>query len=338
MSLNLKSKSPKANAHLTMGVDRLLRFQQQPEDPAILSEAEEDLNKALEEDPAFLPAVYYRGLTRELKGENDLAISDLSQVVESRPPFKAEAQFNLGVARFHKYHRPDLEQAEAEFQAVLQTASISEQLRLQTMASLAQVHGQLMIQRDPENPNYDEIEQHFFRIVRTETEICALTRDKPLGPPVMWRIENALGLGYMFASDYFSDIELKDRGISRREMLLEARRYFEIADLANRDNWAILCNLGSIWMRISYWKILEEPEVSFERSESFLKRVVDRIRPNYGFALYELGRLNRVNAKFEDALTWFKRSEDVPEEKRDVGRKTLDREIKRGQERSSVFP
>jgi hypothetical protein len=48
--------------------------------------------------------------------------------------------------------------------------------------------------------------------------------------------------------------------------------------------------------------------------------------------------LHRINGKFAEALEWFKRSEDVPESKRDVGKSTLDREIRRASEQRSIFP
>jgi len=343
MSLNIESQSPRANAHLNLGLDRLRLFQERPDDRAILNEAEEDLNRAVEEDPSFLPAVYYRGIARNLKGENDLAISDLTRVVESKPPFTAEARFNLGIARFHKYHRSDLQEAVAQFQAVLTSNAISDELRLQTMASLAQVHGQLMIQKNPEQPDREQVALHFFKVLGAETEIRLLLKGQTPDASIKWRIENAVGLGYMFASDYYGSIVVQNGTVWHRPALvLEARKHFENADNASPKNWAILCNLGSIWMRTSYWSshdnLEENSQESFERSKYFLERVVDKIRPNYGFALYELGRLHRINAKFAEALEWFKRSEDVPETKRDVSKSTLDREIKRAREQKSIFP
>jgi tetratricopeptide (TPR) repeat protein len=343
MSLNIESQSPQANAHLNLGVDELRRYQQSPENLAVLDEAEEDLNRAVKEDPAFLPAVYYRGLARDLKGETDLAISDLRRVVESNPPFESEAKFNLGVARFHKYHRADLEEAKAQFRAVLESKDVSKQLRLQTMASLAQVHAQLMIQNDPEHPNILEVKYNLLEVLKTEQEITALLDSQMPEPAILWRIENSLGLGNMFASDYCPEIAFKDSQTwSRVQMIIEARARFENADRVNPCNWAILCNLGSIWMRISYWSNRGELKLGsldgFERSQHFLRLVIDNIRPSYGFALYELGRLHRVNQKFVEAREWFKRSEAVPEAKRDVGPVTLEREIKRAEARNPIFP
>ncbi len=372
MRLNAKSKSAQANAHLSLGLDSLLRFREEPDNPAVLNEAERDLTIALEQDPAFLPAVYYRGVVRQLKGDNDLAISDLANVIESKSPFKNEARFNLAVARYHKFHRADLEEAESQFETVLKSKAISKQLRLQIMVSLAQVYGQLMIQKNPEHPNLEEIHENFRRVLQVETEIrfglhAERAKEQKLDPEIEWRIENAIGVAYMFASDYCSSIAARDgTEIRRATILREAREHVEKADKFSPDNWAILCNLGSIWMRFACWiakrarkeifqesaaqseksllltagerKTDQSAQESAEQSEYYLKRVIDKIRPGYGFALYELGRLHRINGDFAVALDWFERSMAVPEAKRDVGQATLDREIQRTRQQSSVFP
>ncbi len=342
MSLNLRSQNPRALAHLSLGLDRLRRFQERPEELSVLTEAEDDLNKALQEDPAFLPAVYYRGLTRELRGDTELAISDLNRVIEANPPFLPEARFNLGVARFHRYHKPDLAEAETNFRGVLDNSSISDQLRLQTMASLAQVNAQFMIQKDPEKPDYDDIKSRFSAVVQAEARIRELRSHQTLEPSIAWRIENALGLGYMFASDYLPRIEIGKWRFSRPEMLDEARHRFEKADKASPNNWALFCNLGSIWMRSSYWHRLEKKNESdqsaFKTSETYLKLVLDKIRPGYAFALYEMGRLYRIHRHFGEALRWFRLSLEIPEGKRDVGADTLNREITRAEQENPVFP
>jgi len=372
MRLNAKSRSPRANAHLSLGLDSLLRFREQPANPTVLNEAERDLTMALEQDPAFLPAVYYRGVVRQLKGDNDLAISDLTTVIESRSRFKNEARFNLAVARYHKNDRADLEEAESLLETLLKSKAISNRLRLQIMVSLAQVYGQLMIQNNPEQPNLEEIHENFRRALQVETEIrfgrdAEKAREQKPDPEIEWRIEDALGLAYMFASDYCSSVAGRDGSeIGRATILREAREHFEKADKFSPDNWAILCSLGSIWMRFAYWiskrarketsqesaasseksillpagerKTEQSAQESAEQAEYYLRRVIDKVKPNCGFALYELGRLHRIKGDFAVALDWFERSMAVPEAKRDIGQATLDREILRARQQSSAFP
>jgi tetratricopeptide (TPR) repeat protein len=372
MKLNAKSKSPRANAYLALGLDSLLRFREQPDNPTVLIEAERDLAKALEEDPAFLPAIYYRGVVRQLQGDSDLAISDLTDVLESRSPFKNEARFNLAVARYHRYGRVDLEEAESEFDTLLQSKAITKRLRLQTLVSLAQVYGQLMLQNIPEQPNLEDIHENFRRALEVETELrfgpyAEKAREQKLDSGIQWRIEDALGLAYMFASDYCSSLTARDGSeIGRATILRQAREHIEKADKLSPNNWAILCNLGSIWMRFAYWiskrarketsqesaapsekslavsagerKIDQSAQESAKQAEHYLRRVIDKVKPNYGFALYELGRLHRIEGDFPGALEWFERSTAVPEGKRDVSQGTLDREIQRARQESTVFP
>lgn len=350
MRLNVKSKSPHANAHFSLGLDNILRFRESPDNLAILNEAERDLTIALEQDPAFLPAVYYRAIVRQLKGENDLAISDLTSVVETKSPFNVEARFNLGVALFNKNHREDLEEAESEFQTVLKCKAISKQLRLQTLASLTEVYCRLMIQKNPEQPQLEVVQENFRRVLQVETHFrSGLYAEKPKegksDPEVESRIENAVGLGYMLAADYCSSIAPPEGSeIPRATLLREARERFERADTFSPDNWAILCNLGSVWMRFCYWistrarKDKDTAHESAERSAHYLMRVIDKARPNYGFALYELGRLHRINGDFAVAEEWFGRAAAIPEADRNVSESSLDREIQRARNHSTVFP
>jgi hypothetical protein len=348
MRLNVKSKSPQANAHLSLGLDNILRFRECPDNMAALNEAERDLTIALEQDPAFLPAVYYRAIVRQLKGENDLAISDLTSVIETKSPFKAEARFNLGVALFNKNYRDDLEEAESEFQTVLKSKAISKQLRLQTLASLTEVYCRLMIQKNPEQPHLEVVQENFRRVLQVEIHFrsglyAEKAKEEKLDPEIESRIENALGLGYMFASDYCSSIAPPEGSeIPRATLLREARERFERADTFSPDNWAILCNLGSIWMRFCYWISArarkDAGHESTERSKHYLVRVIDKVRPNYGFALYELGRLNRINGDFAVAEEWFGRAAAIPEAKRNVSESSLNREIQRARNHSTLFP
>jgi tetratricopeptide (TPR) repeat protein len=348
MRLNVRSKSPEANAHLSLGLDNILRFRERPDNMAVLNEAERDLAIALEQDPAFLPAMYYRAIVRQLKGENDLAISDLTSVIETKSPFNAEARFNLGVALFNKNYREDLEEAESEFQTVLKSKAISKQLRLQTLASLTEVYCRLMIQKNPEQPHLEAVQENFRRVLQVEIHFrsglyAEKTKEEKLDPEIESRIENALGLGYMFAADYCSSIAPPEGSeIPRATLLREARERFERADTFSPDNWAILCNLGSIWMRFCYWISTrarkDTAHESTERSEHFLMRVIDKVRPNYGFALYELGRLHRINGDFAVAEEWFGRAAAIHEPKRNVSESSLNREIQRARNHSTVFP
>lgn len=341
MNLRPESKNPQARALLGLGLEAMREYQDRGGNLAALEEAEGDLNAAVEADPEFLPAVYFRGITRDLKGETDAAIADLERVVQSNPAF-AEARFNLGVARFHKYHQEDLKEAESEFEKVLADNGLSENLRLQALASLAQTRAQLMIQRDPTRVDLDAVRARLGEVLEIGRAIDTALAGKTPDPQVGWRLENARGLGFMFASDYLDRFEAQDgTKLDRFEMLRLALKHFTTADQISPGNWAVVCNLGSVWMRGAYWQRKQLPPLgsnAFQKSFDYLNRVVEGLRPKYGFALYEIGRLHRLTGRFNEALEWFEKAKAVPEAKRDVSVKTLQREIDRAEAHSDEFP
>ncbi len=341
MNLRAETKNPRAKALFDLGLEAMREYQDTGGNLAVLAEAEGDLNAAVEADPEFLPAVYFRGITRDLKGETDAAITDLESVVRSEPTF-SEARFNLGVACYHKYHEQNLKRAESEFEKVLSDAGLPEGLRLQALASLAQTRAQLMIQREPEKVDFRAVALQLEEILKIEARVKQALKGKTTDPQVSWRLENALGLGFMFASDYLErSVDLQGRSFERSEMLIFALERFTAADRISPANWAVICNLGSIWMRRAYWQrkgLNSLGNNAFQNSFSQLRLVIEVLRPNYSFALYEIGRLHRLTSRFDDALEWFAKAEAVPESKRDISSKTLHREIERAKKCSDQFP
>jgi tetratricopeptide (TPR) repeat protein len=340
MKLSVQTRNPHALERLDAGLESMYRYKSEGA-LAVLEEAERDLDAAVQADPKFLPAVYYRALAKDLKGQTDAAIRDLEQVLDSDPPFRAEAQFNLGVARFHKYHAENLKEAEREFRSVLATHGLSDELRFRTLASLAQVHAQLMIQRDPASVDLAAVRDRFRQVQKIADQISRAEQVADL--EVRWRIENALGLGFMFASDYLEAVDASNGHVlDRLGMIEEALRHFERADVASPKNWAVECNLGSAWMRKAHWLRTagqsEVAEAAFEESDRHLRRVLEVLRPGYGFVLYEMGRLHRVCGRFNEAQAWFQRALEVPDAQRDVRRETVEREANRAQHGIDAFP
>jgi tetratricopeptide (TPR) repeat protein len=346
MNLKLNTDNPDAYALVNIGLEGIREFQSSGGNSQTLVAVEHDLDAAVEADPNYLPAIYYRGITRDLCGKSDLAILDLERALQGLrdvqdTSYVAEARFNLGIAKYHKYHVPDLEAAEKEFTEVLKTDGLDNVLRLQTLASLAQTHAQLMIQRDPERKDLNAVRfrmKHVFEIERQINEKDNVLVDRS----VAWRIENALGLALMFGSDYLESIEVPgNKSWDRITALQRSCEHFEKADRLSPNNWAIVCNLGSIWMRFAYWMNLEVKvgdQFPFDKSVGYLERILRSLRPDYGFALYELGRLHRTARRFGEALKWFDRAEAIPEKDRDVSQRTLEREMRLAEQRCAEFP
>src|SRR5262249_34542891 len=184
---------------------------------------------AVDSDPDYLPALYFRAVTYDLLGKQDTAIEDLKQVLQAKPRFKDEVQLNLGIAYFHKYHADDLIAARGLFEQIINASDSSPVMRLVAKSSLAQVWGQMMIQRDPQKPDMAAAGEAFVNIQNLAKEVYRSLSEAPpeYRPEIEWRIENALGLAEMFAADYLS---LREGGRAQVGRINEAIEHFEKAD------------------------------------------------------------------------------------------------------------
>ena len=72
-----------------------------------------------------------------------------------------------------------------------------------------------------------------------------------------------------------------------------------------------------------------ELDAHFSKAAEHLERVVNELRPGYGFALYELGILHRVWQKGDDASDFLTRATEVNERYRDINDKAVERQLKR---------
>jgi hypothetical protein len=78
--------------------------------------------------------------------------------------------------------------------------------------------------------------------------------------------------------------------------------------------------------------------MSFQKAEVLLRGVLEKVRKDYPFAYYELGRLLRLSDQYEPAIEEFERCLSTPEAQRDVSDKTVRRELERAEDHSDVFP
>src|SRR5438445_1375224 len=123
-------------------------------------------------------------------------------------------------------------------------------------------------------------------------------------------MKNALRMALMNFSDYFPvQGELAKRIAEKVRRVEQAIKNLGEADKLSPRNWANYCDLGSAYMRRGFYKSSDE---DFRQGSKYLTEVVSGLRPDYGFALYELGRLHRLKGDFDGALEYFRRSLDVP--------------------------
>jgi tetratricopeptide (TPR) repeat protein len=152
---------------------------------------------------------------------------------------------------------------------------------------------------------------------------------------IEWTARNALGMALMYYSDYFPAPDTPNSKETRINDVRRAIDELDKADRLNAFNWANYCDMGSARMRLAYY--LESSEL-FEDATRFLRTVTSRLRPNYGFAIYELGRISRLRGDFETALKLFDEALKIPDTERGMSDRRPKKERERAQKRDKSFP
>jgi len=239
-------------------------------------------------------------------------------------------------------------------------------------AGLAQTHAMWIIQPDPKEPDEEEARAHFEESKRHYDVVTGRLDfleglDENTFNEIKWTALNARGMSLMYYTDYFEELGKK------LDMLDDALEYLMEADGYSPKNWANYCDIGSAHMRLMYWRIesyqeplprltrllsadrktqrlLAEAERAadeyleekvrphFRKSLDRLTEVVETLRPHYGFALYELGRLHRLAADFDRAIEYFDAALEIEKDYRDVGDGTVNREKRRAEGGDRSFP
>lgn len=109
----------------------------------------------------------------------------------------------------------------------------------------------------------------------------------------------------------------------------------ELADRLSPSNWANYCDRASALMRLGYYG--QSPEW-FQKAIELLDIVVNRLRPGYGFAVYEMGRVHRLGGDFKRAAAAFDRVLAIPPEDRDISDRRPTLELARARQGDMSFP
>lgn len=352
MMMHLETKHRRAFQKLQEAQSSLTSFQQSKA-RSDLTTAGDRLNEALNLDPNYLRAVYYRGLVRDMLGEAELAAKDFSEVLEQHPPFLSEVKYNLGVATFHQYGHANLEKAVTHFEDVIESTN-RPALRLRASAFLAHAYAVMMIPRPKEKTGdcgkmneflaSDEARKHVstyhkLSVARSEALTAELEAEEDLDSStrdeIRWRVRNTLAVQRMFYTDYFD--------VDRLEKLRQAEQVLLEADKINPSNWSIYSNLGSTYMRLGHWleveegKVTQECEAYFEGALERLDKVMADLIPNYSFAIYEKGRVYRLWGKFDEAKKWLRQALEV-KENQTVSATTITCELERAEAGSTEYP
>jgi len=157
-------------------------------------------------------------------------------------------------------------------------------------------------------------------------------------PRLIATYENANGMSNMYYTDHVAR-EVSTRGSHlkvARDSLLTAEKHLP-------NDWANTCDLGSVELRLAILardseKPNAEIETHFSAGKDYLLRVVNDLRPVYGFALYELGILHRVWRKWDKANYYQQEALNVPDKYRDADDKRVKKELERIANRDSSYP
>jgi tetratricopeptide (TPR) repeat protein len=354
MVMKFETTYPQAFDRLREAKQSLDRFKQRKEKQQ-LERADELINEALRIDPEYLRAFYYRGMVKDLLGSPREAVADFERVLNQRPPFLAEVKYNLGVAYFHMYGHPNIKTAISHYEDVVENTD-NLALRLLARAGIAHAYAVMMIPSPGRRIEDCAEAEEFYRSEKAREHVSKfhkLSQDEAKGVQselnradslkenirneIKWRVCNTLAVQRMFYTDYFDDKRIK--------RLREAAAYLREADNYSPDNWSVYCNLGSTYMRLGHW-LERDPQAQEEKQEvercfhealDRLNYVVIELLPNYGFALYEMGRVYRLMGNHELAKHYLDEAASI-EKNRAVSDVTLKCERERAEKGSTDYP
>jgi len=320
-----------------------------------LERADSALASARKEDGGYIDALLYSGMVRDLLGKPADATPFFEKILNesNEADLQIEARFNLAVSYYHQYTHRYLELAERHFLEVI-GATPDEVLRNLAVANLAQTYAMwsrpngkqreaLKLGQGLETAVYEHIWQMHQKSLKRSNDVrreLARTRAVEPAREGMWRkiaatVENAWGMAHMYLFDY------PVPGKSDDETLLEmALTALNAAEEKLPADWANTSDLGSVHLRLGVLRKRkhEDPNGEFEQTEKYLNEVATTLRPGYGFAWHELGRLHRVWERWDRAIEYFNLALAVPERYRDISNATVEEEKARAQQRDSSYP
>jgi tetratricopeptide (TPR) repeat protein len=338
-NLLLATKNRKAFELVASGLNRLEAFKNAKNWEEVRSAAT-DLDKAVTLDPAYTAARYYAGIADDLAGRAADGAKVLAPLLNQSldPKFIGYVRYALAMAEYHQYHSANLARA-AEILADLLAAAPEYLLETSAYALLSQVRAMQEISKgraaaasaqqpvDAILPSWKQSQVAAKHAIALLNEPQAKELDSQLCSQLRAMADNALGMSEMYLSDY-DEAERSKRLESALKHLLDAERTMP-------NDWANTCDLGSVHLRFGY---ANDDPAEFDEARRYLQHVLDELRPDYGFAFYEIGRTYRIQGQFKEALAWFERAEKVPKEYRDVSNDTLEEQMKLAHTHSKHYP
>jgi hypothetical protein len=351
MPMELETRNREAFELVTEALEFIDQYRAS-RDVSRLKDATVRLAAASQKDPNYFRARYYDAIVDDLSGRFKVAAEKLAGLLEQSPPLADEVRYNLGLAEYHGYSHSALERAIEQFKQVLKAVK-THSLRLRAQAGLAQAYAMHMIPKEYDKPDLEQIRQYRdlavkcvlkvfreLRVVRLEhlIPLRKASVDWSAAAEIRWSAHNAKGMALMYYADYLPQIEnlSTDRSRKRRAATLRtALSQLTKAERIKAGDWANRCDLASASMRLGHFNA--EPE-RFEDAVKILQDVTDRLRPGYGFAIYETGRVLRLKGDYDKAIERFDAALRVPENERDVSDHRINTERQRAESKDRTFP
>jgi len=359
MSSSLETTRPEALDALREAIHEVVAYRQDPTNRRRLDVASAKIKSALKDDPGYLRAIYYDAIVDDLMGRSAEASPKYEQVLRTAradSTFLQEVQYNLGVAYYHGYSWSSLDKAIPEFTRVLAETK-DPSLRILAMSGRAQAYAMHMIPPIPANVDlslvvrYSRLCQADIRPVlsrgsRLWRALTGRSVDRSAEKAAEWAAHNASGMRRMYLTDYWEHLDTDQRlkcGENPKSTVLEIVGS-ALIDLAKAEavrprDWANWCDMASAHMRLGRSEPnVEKANVHFAEAVAQLTEVTKELRPNYGFALYELGRVYRLWGKFDEAANYLNAALKIPKHEREVGDTRVNLELDRAKAKSKEYP
>jgi len=310
-----------------------------------VEQASDRIDDALAQDSDYGLAVYYKGVVLDLIGKPADAPEYFERILNecNEPNLEIETRFNLGVVYYHRYGHRFLEQAKSYFDQVIEKTRDAK-LKHLAQAHLAQTHAMWMHPSKKQHPDKqmqvsDEVRQHIeHHFKECQKLVAKLRKVKGKQTRLIATYENANGMSNMYYTDYVAH-EASIRGNHLKialDSLLTAEEHLP-------NDWANTCDLGSVELRLAVLaRDIEKPDAKvdahFSAGRDHLLRVIDKLRPNYGFAFYELGRLHRVWKKWDEADDFQEKALQVKLKYRDISDEGVEKERERISNKDNSYP
>ena len=230
-------------------IDRYVSSKQRPMEILVL--AREKLSEAVAKAPDYLRARYYTAIVDDMLGSPGQAATQLESILAAEPDFKDEVEYNLAVTYYHIYTRPEIERAIDLFRTVCARAS-NNRLKLLAQAGLARSLSMMVLHT---YRHHEHQAQQYYEASLKECEAVlaaideGVEEDLKARKEIEWRVYNARGVARMFRSDMSDLLQDSER---RKSLLHLALSDFREADSRSPNTWDIICNFGSVHMRLGH--------------------------------------------------------------------------------------